>query len=64
MLKRQGMARRAALLIGRDRDDVADLRESRGEAFDPLREDPVVVRDEDSGAGRGAVRRGQNFPPS
>src|SRR5262249_47818972 len=48
VVQRQRVAGGAALLVRRDGEDVADLREGRGEALDALGEDPVVVGDEDA----------------
>ena len=45
----------APLLIGSHGRDVPDLPESRGETLDALREDPVVVRDENARSGHGAA---------
>ena len=52
------MPRGAPLLVRRDRVDVADVAERRGEPLDPLREDSVVVGDEDPRADHAAGSSG------
>src|SRR5262249_17390907 len=54
MVERERMARRAPLLVRRDREDVADLGERAGEPLDALRKDAVVVGDEDPGTAHAA----------